>query len=147
MRAGARRGGPGGKKGSKGRKKKVSANPPASSGAAGRGSGCARRVPLSEPARPGRDPPWSTRWRRDAATSVPAPREAPRASEEGEGGVACAQGAWPGRAAAGPGCAGAWPRDAVGVATAGATALVGRGRGLERVGVAIAGESARGRGL
>lgn len=96
----------------------------------------------SEPARPGRDPPWSTRWRRDAATSVPAPRAAPRASEEGAGGVVCAEGAWPRRAAARPGRAGAGRRDAVGVVTTRVTALWDWGCGLDVVGVVMAGVTA-----
>lgn len=55
----------------------------------------------------------------------------------GSGGRGLREGAWPRRAAAGAG-----RRDAVGVVTAGVTALWGWGRGLGLVGVATTGVTA-----
>lgn len=73
----------------KGRKGKVSVNPPVSAATPGQwvwlSSGCPARSRLP-PAPLGRSPPRHTRWRRSAATSVPAPRAAPRVTEEGSGG-------------------------------------------------------------
>lgn len=104
-------------KGLKGRKGKVSVNPPASASAPGSGSGCPRTSPARSrlpPAAPlGRSPPRHTRWRRSAATSVPAPRAAPRVTEEGNEGA--------GGAGPKPGEKEAWPRAG--------TRSVGRGSG------------------
>lgn len=60
----------------------------------------------------------------------------------GSGGRGLREGAWPRRAAAGPGRAGAGRRDAVGVVTAGVTAMRGWGRGLGLVGVVTTGVTA-----